>query len=37
MHAGSFLTGIADAEALVARGVIEWPVQVDFVTGTGDA
>lgn len=36
-HAGPFLTGIPDAEAFVARGVIEGPVQVDFVDGAGDA
>lgn len=37
VHAGSFLTGIPDAEAFVAHGVIEGPVQVNFVTGAGDA
>lgn len=36
-HAGSFLTRIPDAEAFVACGVIEGPVQVDFVNGAGDA
>lgn len=37
VHGGSFLTRIPDTEAFVARGVIEGPVQVDFVTGAGDA
>lgn len=36
-HAASSLTGIPDAEAFVACGVIEGPVQVDFVDGAGDA
>lgn len=34
---GFFLTGIPDAEAFVACGVVKGPVQVDFVNGAGDA
>lgn len=37
MYTWSGLTWVAYAKAFVAGGVIEGPVQVDFVIGAGDA